>query len=267
MMDERAKRLVLMAIVGVFFVFVLIWSALGRMEGFWISGDALGTWLAAFLTLSILTFLYDDNPFYRFAESLFIGISAGYVMVQGVWQMLIPNLLGKIAPQFVGGNLTGTVVETNAMDQVVAWGQLVLGCMLLWRLAPRGAWISRWPLAIIVGWAAGANLARFLVSDFTKQIGPTIIPLVETSETGVWGIDWLGTLTACVSVFGVLTTLVYFFFSVEHKGVVGRVSRAGIWILMLTFGAAFGYTVMGRVALLIGRMEFLIVDWLRLVSQ
>jgi hypothetical protein len=64
----------------------------------------------------------------------------------------------------------------------------------------------------------------------------------------------------------ILTCLVYFFFSFEHKGVVGQVSRVGIWVLMITFGAAFGYTVMGRIALLAIRFEFLFDDWLWLID-
>ena len=61
---------------------------------------------------------------------------------------------------------------------------------------------------------------------------------------------------------GVLMVLIYFFFSLEHRGAVGGMSRLGIWFLMLGFGAAFGYTVMGRVSLLIGRMNFLVIDWI-----
>ena len=60
---------------------------------------------------------------------------------------------------------------------------------------------------------------------------------------------------------GVISVLVYFYFSVEHTGVVGKVSRLGIWVLMISFGAAFGYTVMARVSLLTGRFQFL-GEWL-----
>jgi hypothetical protein len=35
---------------------------------------------------------------------------------------------------------------------------------------------------------------------------------------------------------------------------------------MITFGAAFGYTVMGRIALLAIRIEFLLDDWLWLID-
>ena len=65
-----------------------------------------------------------------------------------------------------------------------------------------------------------------------------------------------------VIIVGVLSVLVYFFFSAEHKGAVGATSRLGIWFLMVSFGAAFGYTIMGRVSILIGRVNFLLTQWL-----
>jgi hypothetical protein len=64
----------------------------------------------------------------------------------------------------------------------------------------------------------------------------------------------------------VLSALVYFLFSVEHKGIVGRIAKVGTWVLMISFGAAFGYTVMGRIALLAIRFEFLFDDWLWVID-
>jgi hypothetical protein len=66
---------------------------------------------------------------------------------------------------------------------------------------------------------------------------------------------------------GVSAVLVYFFFSVEHSGVIGAVSRIGIWFLMVAFGASFGFTIMARISLLIGRMQFLLGDWLNILPQ
>ena len=98
-MNGQARRAVPLGVLVLVALFAIIWSAMGRMEGFWISSEALGTWFAAFLTLAILSFLYDDNPIYRFAESLFIGVSAAYWMVQGVWQTLImPDVEPLFAP-------------------------------------------------------------------------------------------------------------------------------------------------------------------------
>ena len=39
--------------------------------------EIIGAWLAALLTLSILSFLFKENPIYKAAEHLFVGISAG----------------------------------------------------------------------------------------------------------------------------------------------------------------------------------------------
>ena len=69
-----------------------------------------------------------------------------------------------------------------------------------------------------------------------------------------------------VLVGAVLACLVYFFFSVPHRGVVGGLARGGVWLLMITFGASFGYTVMGRIALLADRLQFLFDDWLWLID-
>ena len=59
--------------------------------------------------------------------------------------------------------------------------------------------------------------------------------------------------------FGVISALIYFFFSKEHKGAIGKISKIGIYFLMIKFGASFGFAVMGRISLLIGRFEELIM--------
>ncbi len=38
-------------------------------------------------------------------------------------------------------------------------------------------------------------------------------------------------------------------------------ARFGIWILMIGFGASFGYTVMGRISLFVQRIQFVGEDW------
>ena len=140
---------------------------------------------------------------------------------------------------------------------------LILGGMLLWRLAPKGAWISRWPLAFIIGTTAGLRLIAFLHGDFLVQIRNSIVPLVVINQGGF---SLTASLTNLISIVGLLCCLAYFFFSFEHKGAVGYAAQVGIWILMITFGAAFGYTVMGRIALLAIRLEFLLDDWLWLID-
>jgi len=232
----------------------------------WSLGRTLGIWVAALFTLFIASFLYRDNPFYKVAESVVVGVSAGYWMVVGFWQVLIPNLFGKIHPGLV------TSWAMPGLNEEFSWKQftgytlvLVMGIMLLWRLAPKGGWISRWPLSFIIGTTAGIRLVGFIHADFLSQIRNTIIPLVVADAAGT-GFDFWASVKNLILVVGVLTSLVYFFFSIEHKGLVGKTAKVGIWFLMVTFGAAFGYTVMGRIALLAIRLEFLFDDWLWLVD-
>jgi hypothetical protein len=140
---------------------------------------------------------------------------------------------------------------------------LLLSIMLLWRLSPKGGWIARWPLAFIIGITAGFRLIAHLEADFAIQVQATILPLVVRDD-GTLSF-WLSLRNTAI-VLSVFACLTYFFFSIEHRGLVGRTARVGIWVLMITFGAGFAYTVMGRITLLTQRIEFLLADWLRLID-
>lgn len=252
--------LVLLAIALILFAH----AASGGMDHPFKSKEAFSIWLAAFLTLAIMSFLYDDNPFYRFAEHLFIGVSAAYWMVIGFWTTLVPNLIGRLWPSFVQRHFIPDL-DIKGYRNLLYVIPLILGIMLLMRLSNKAGWISRWALAFIFGITAGLRFVGFLVSDFIGQIQNTIVPIVVLNGGEF---DWQAirmSLSALIGVVGVLTGLIYFFFSKEHKGLFGKASRVGIWVLMITFGAGFGYTVMGRIALLVGRIEFLFRDWLQIV--
>jgi len=208
--------------------------------------------LNGILTLMILSFLYKDNPFYKFAEHLFVGVSAAYWMVQGVWQTLMPNLIARITPGLVSSFMPEAADRAPEYHFIIP---ALFGLLLLTRLLPKGNWLSRWALAFVVGYAAGTNFVRYLQSDFVAQIQSTMLPLLVLRDSG--GIDIGQSFSHIVLIVGVFSGLVYFFFSKEHKGVTGSISRVGIWILMITFGASFGYTVMARISLLLGRMQVL----------
>jgi hypothetical protein len=224
-----------------------------NLRGFYIT-------LGSFLTLSILSFLYKDNIFYKAAEHLFVGVSAGYWMVMGFWSVLIPNLIGKLHPPLVRPFVPAIADQPPSYWYLIP---AVLGLMLLWRLSPKWPWISRWALAFIVGTTAGLNFIRYMASDLLGQINSTMVPLVVI-EGGA--LDTLTSMSNIVIFLGVFCGLIYFFFSKEHKGAFGVGSRIGIWILMVTFGAGFGYTVMARISLLVGRFQFLLGDWLGILS-
>lgn len=218
-----------------------------------------GTWVAALLTLGIMSFLYKDNKVYKFCEAVFIGISAGYWFVSYFWQTLLPRL---------GDPLVAGVKSFFSGSPI--WGSLVLliplglGVMMLLRLVPKTGWLSRWPLAFVVGYTAGLRLITFLQSNAMTQLQNSVQPVVRYDAAGGF-LAWESFNILLVTV-GTFAGLFYFFFSKEHKGAFGRVARLGTWFLMITFGAAFGYTVMGRMSLLIGRLDFLLADWLKVIG-
>lgn len=223
----------------------------------------IGLWIAAFFTLAIFSFLYRDNPIYKFAESCVVGVSAAYWMVVGFWTMIMPNLVGKLAPGFVAANFVPGLEGKDADYWYII--PTIFGLLMLMRLSPKGGWLSLWTLGFIVGTTAALRMVHYIESDFLSQMRATVLPLWAIVEVN-GQVDYYSTIWASLRnltiVIGVLTCLTYFFFSFEHKGAVGRVARVGIWFLMITFGAAFGFTVMGRIALLAARFEFLFDDWL-----
>lgn len=261
----------------IFALVVLVFIASWILKGSTNEGDSpylqgfLVT-LAAFLTLAIMSFLYKDNPYYKFAEHLFVGVSAAYWMCLGFWSTIVGNLIPRLS-RGMSDFFQVPYIEGDYNFFFVI--PIIFGVLLLMRLSPKGGWLSRWPLAFIVGTTAGLNFVRYLRSDFIKQIYSTIIPLVvEWKGFGAFFSDFTLSATGQLALMGtnivifigVICGLIYFYFSKEHTGLFGRASRVGIWILMITFGASFGYTVMGRISLLVGRITFLFKDWLEIIN-
>ncbi len=229
----------------------------------------IGVWIGALLTLGILSFLYKDNPFYKVAEAIFLGISAGYWFVSLFYQSLLPKLFDNLGIT----KMFGASQTDGALQNLFVHGQFtgelwflvagVLGIMMLMRLAPKGGWISRWPLAFIVGTTSGLYFTRYLASNAFAQINATLKDFIVAGQPGF--LSWAN-VNNLVLLIGVVSGLTYFYFSKEHKGTVGVTAKVGIYFLMVTFGASFGYTVMSRMSLLIGRLDFLYRTWLGLIK-
>jgi len=188
----------------------------------------------AFFTLAVFSFLYRDNPVFKFAEHVFAGLSAGYyagliyqsVIKQQVWIPLTQD------------------------GRFLVLVPAILGVLMFARFVPRTGWLMRLPLAFAIGSTAGIMFIQQLHGLILPQISRTLLPLDSVDNVLI--------------VAGVLCTLIYFYFSKPHKGPLGWVASGGIGFIMVAFGAHFGYTVMARVSLLIGRVQFLLVDWLGL---
>ncbi|NPA79473.1 MAG: hypothetical protein GXO29_00260 [Thermotogae bacterium] len=237
------------------------------MGGSW--AEVLGVWLAAFFTLAILSLIIKENPVYRFAEHIFVGVSAGYGLMnafnQAIWPQIAQGIRDSkyVILKLGTFNFLGQEVPFLTVGQLVILIGVILGLMILAKLeifgyiAPHLRWISLYPLAVTIGIGTGIGITAAFQGFIFPQIQATFLPL--------WTPDLMSTVSNWVFLVGVITTILYFFFSAEQKGIMRPIVSVGTVFIMVAFGASFGYTVMGRISLLLGRIYFLLHNWLHLI--
>jgi hypothetical protein len=199
--------------------------------------DILGNWINAILTIAIISFAVPgENIFYRIAEYIMIGITAGYAVVQGMRVVL--NL--GISPMMSG--------------QAYMLFPILLGLLVYTRFSKQYGYLSRWPIALMVGSGIGVSIRAVPEVDIMNQIKASFLPLV--------GVNWDIAVSNIILLITLLSTLFYFFMTVEQKGPLRQISVVGRYSLMILFGAYWGSQLMTRSTMFIGRMSFLIKDFL-----
>ncbi|MGI6666547.1 MAG: hypothetical protein ACOX5Q_03685 [Bacillota bacterium] len=193
-------------------------------------------WVSALITIGIYSVLFKDNPMYQFLESVFVGMAAGYLVVVNWFSFLKPTVSDEIAAK---GNYSLII-------------PLILGLLVYTRYSKSVGWLSRYSMAFMMGVGSGYVLAKDFKPLFLTQAKATMLPLNSVDNILI--------------VFGVVSSLMYFFFTVRRSGAFGLGTKFGRWVLMMAFGAAFGNTVMGRVSVTLGRFQYILTDWLGIVK-
>jgi len=191
-----------------------------------------GTWVAGLITIAIMSLVWKENPFYRSAEHLYVGVSAGHAVVMAY------------------NNIKDMAFQPLAAGQFVWIIPIILGILLYARYTKQ-AWLARYPVSVIVGIGTGVAVRGAIHGDFTQQLAATMK---------------VGSANEILLLVFVVMSLSYFFFSRDFQGPISIIPKAGRLVLMVAFGAAFGTTVMGRMALLIGRIQFVLGDWLGILK-
>lgn len=225
----------------------------------------LWTTFAAFVTLGTFSFLYKDNPFYKIAEHLVVGVSAGYFAIILWHSSLVPLLFNRLAD----GSWYFLWLDSSQPWYLVP---AILGAMMWTRFSKKFSWVSRWPMALYIGISTGLAIPLEMSARVVKQLYSTMV--IDPNNPGIdWAnffghggfnlLDISSGLSQVLIFFGTMAALIYFFFSKAHTGAFGGIAKFGIWILMIGFGASFGFTVMARISLFINRLQFLDQNWIQ----
>lgn len=202
-------------------------------------------WIAAILTLCVFSFLYKDNPLFALAEHLLVGLSAGYVFVIYWHNVFLPELVEPL-------------IEDGFGSQAHLWVPVALCFFWAGKYMEQTKDLYRLALAFWVSVDMGLTIPAFMEAKVLSQVAGTLDVSLDGTLEAIFG--------NLVLVIGTVSALVYFVFTKAHRGLIGKTATVGSWVLMIGFGASFSYTILSRVYILIGRILFLLRDWLGIVS-
>ncbi|MEM2136951.1 MAG: hypothetical protein QXI93_03240 [Candidatus Methanomethylicia archaeon] len=203
----------------------------------------IGIWIAAFLTIAIMSVAYRDNPIFKFAEHTYLGAAVGYSFAVAI------------------GNIRGYGLDYIYPVVKDPWYviPLIIGVLMYFRYHRTLYWLFRYGMAVVVGTSVTSAFIRSIEADFLTQVRSTVSVSLTVSDATV-------ILGNVIMVIAFITSLYYFIFTfpVLHSGSFGYIPRVGRWLMMVAFGYSFATTVVSRVDLMVGRLQFLLFDWLKI---
>lgn len=187
------------------------------------------------LTLSILSYVIGDNPLYRLALHILVGVSAAFAVV--------------ITVRDVIGPLVQSIASNRPSSDGLFWViPLLLSLFLLLKIFRRTAWFGNNTMAVLIGIGAAVGLVGAITGTLLPQI------LVQYDQ------GWLAIVIALLTIL----TLAYFFFT-GQKQLDGRVrmpkwypmtAGAGRIVLTITLAGLFAAVINTSLVLLIQRIAY-----------
>ena len=211
--------------------------------------DLITGGISFLLTLMVLSYLIGDNPAFRVAVYIFIGVSAGYAAAVAWHQVLRPHLIEPL----ISGSLS---------DRLLAVVPLALGLLLLFKLSPRTARLGTPSMAFMVGVGAAVAVGGAVMGTLFPQTRASMSAL-DLSGAGQY---WLERLSeGIVMLVGTVATLVYFHYGAkaaangpQRSKLVNGLSWVGQVFIAITFGVLFAGVFVAAMTALIERLNFMI---------
>jgi len=210
--------------------------------------DVIWTLVSLILTLFIFSYLFGDNPVFRFATAIFIGAAAGYFAVVIIYQVLLPRL---VVPLIQGSTL--------------AFVPLVLSGLLLTKLSPRMGRLGNIPMAVLVGAGAAIAIGGAALGTIFGQVKASIALFgSQPAQSATPG--WLMLLEGIFLLLGTVSALAYFNFGAREKPgeapkrtwLSASLSGIGQFFIALTLGAIFAGVLTAGLTALVERADFIL---------
>ena len=223
------------------------------------TAEAVGTWVAALLTLAVLSYVFGPNPIFRLAEHLFVGLAAGYAGALAWNQVLLPRLRLLLG------------------DPIAYWYYglfFLLGLLLLARGFKPLSVLANLPLGVLFGVGAALALGGALTGSLIPQVRAAVVSVVPV-DYGQGLAGWAYALDAVLLILGTIAVLSAFHFTAQGRGplsalwygLIKALGRAGRVLLMVTFGALFAGAAFTFFAVLSSRLAYLVEHWLKLLNS
>jgi len=151
------------------------------------------------LTVMVLSYLIGDNIFFRLASSLFIGLTAGYISV-----LIIKDVLGPY--------LWVPLVSGSWTTRLLALVPLLLIGLLVISQVPRFVQWGSYPLAFLAGLAAALAIGGAVFGTLIPQASA----IINAFDLEAWRMEeastWSRIAEAVIMLIGTVATLSYFHF-------------------------------------------------------
>ena len=195
--------------------------------------EVAGLWVGLILMLLIYSYpLWKENRGYRFAEYTFVSVSMTVTLV-----LAISNTMRIAIKPLIEGNISLII-------------PIILGAFMYSLMVPKYRFLSRYPLAILIGAALGLGMRGVLIASILTQVGSTITPPAN-SEIMTW-------VNFIFIAIGTISAISYFLLTKEHTGAISVPTRIGRYVIMIGLGAYFGNAMLFRFAMLTGRAQYLL---------
>ena len=211
--------------------------------------EVISAFIGLILTLLIFSYLIGDNPLFRMAVYLFVGVSSGYAAAVIWHQVLMPKLFARIQ-------------LNDPNELILTLIPLVLSLSLLTKFTPRISWIGSIAMAIVVGVGAAAAIGGALLGTLLPQTqaATQMFDLsVATSGAQTVGRFFGGILALAGTIF----TLASFHFSatraadgtVKTNRILDMIGLVGRIFVSITLGVLFAGVYVAALTAMIERLS------------